>query len=124
MKLEATKAKEPSRRAELSKFGLFLRRYFDRDAIVVLMVAWVPRLLYMLLMPPTVRSMDAHAMETIANVLEAGGNPYQVTTMLNWPPLWMQLDFVLSKISIAYSIPFFHVLQMFLMLVESAVIVL
>jgi hypothetical protein len=78
----------------------------------------------MLTMPPEARSFDTHSGESVANDLKAGGNPYQTTFFLNWPPFWLQLIFVISKISTALSIPFFRVLQVFLILVESVVIIL
>ena len=43
---------------------------------------------------------------------------------MNWPPFWLQLIFIISKISTTFAIPFFRVLQIFLILVESAVIIL
>ncbi len=97
---------------------------FGHDVIVVLVIALAARLLFMALIPPAARSVDAHNWEQVANRLNAGENPYQTTTLLNWPPLWMQTIFVLSKIATALGIPFFRVLQAFLILVESMVMVL
>jgi hypothetical protein len=94
-----------------------------RDAALVLAVAWLARLAFMLTMPPAARSFDAHSWETVAQILDTGKNPYEATSLLNWPPLWMELIFVISKISTALSIPFFRCLQLFLILVESAVMV-
>ena len=88
------------------------------------MVALAARVIFMLAIPPQARSVDAHSWETVANVLAGGGNPYQTTSKLNWPPLWLQLIFVISKISTTFSVPFFRVLQSFLILVESVVIIL
>jgi TPR repeat protein len=107
-----------------SQLALCVRTFFDRDVIIVLMVALAARLLFMLAMPPQARSTDSHSWEYVASILNGGGNPYQTTGMLNWPPFWLQLIFVISKVSTAFSIPFFRVLQIFLILVESAVIVL
>ncbi|MGA3267182.1 MAG: hypothetical protein ABSE16_10205 [Verrucomicrobiota bacterium] len=95
-----------------------------RDIIIVLVVAWAARLAFMLLLPPGARSTDVFSWETVAKILAAGGNPYQATTVLNWPPLWMQLLFCLSKVSVALGVPFLRVLQIFLILVESVVMVL
>jgi hypothetical protein len=109
---------------KFSLSDLVVRAFSDRDVIVVLMVAWAARLFFMLMMPPGARSFDTYSWESVAKVLDAGKNPYQTTNFLNWPPLWLQLIFVISKISTAFSIPFFRVLQTFLILVESAVIIL
>jgi hypothetical protein len=95
-----------------------------RDIIIILVVAWAARLAFMLFIPPGARSFDALGSETIVKVLEVGGNPYQATSLLNHPPLWMQLVFCLSKVAAVLGVPFFRVLQIFLILVESGVIIL
>jgi hypothetical protein len=95
-----------------------------RDLIIVLVIAWAARLAFMLFVPPGARCFDAFSWESIAKILEAGENPYQVTTLLNWPPLWMQLIFCLSKVATVLGVTFFRVLQIFLILVESAVVIL
>ena len=95
-----------------------------RDIIIVLIVAWVARLAFMLIVPPGARSFDAFSWETTAKYLEMGVNPYQATPLLNWPTLWMQLIFCLSKVAAFLGVPFFRVLQIFLILVESGVIIL
>lgn len=93
-----------------------------RDLAVVLLAAWAVRVAFLLIVPPGARSVDAHSWDTVARVLAAGGNPYQTTTFLNWPPLWLQLIFCLAKISAGLGVSFFRVLQVFLILVESAVL--
>src|ERR1700744_2384429 len=124
MKLRSTNEKGPFSLTGESRFGSFLRGYFDRDVFVVLMVAWAARFLFMLLMPPGVRSFDTYSWESVAHTLDQGGNPYQVTKFLNWPPFWLQIIFVISKMAGAYGVPFFRVLQLVLIMAESAVIVL
>ena len=124
MRLKAAQGDGASRPPELSQFGRFLQAYFDRDALTVLLVFLVARLLFMLLMPANVRSFDTFSWEKIADSLGRGENPYQTTPFLNWPPFWMQIIFVLSKMSAAYGIPFFRVLQIFLIAVEAGVVVL
>jgi len=114
-----------SRRPEGSGQSALLGRALSRrDVFVVLLVALAARLIFMLAMPPQVRSADAHNWESVANALDAGQNPYQTTSILNWPPFWLQFIFFISKISIAFSISFFRVLQFFLSAVESVVIIL
>ena len=95
-----------------------------RDIVIILVVAWMARLTFMLIIPSEARSVDAFSWETTAKILEFGGNPYRATTLLNWPPLWMQLIFCLSKIALVLGVPFFRVLQVFLVLVESGVVIL
>jgi hypothetical protein len=124
LKQQATGEDKSAHPAWLGRLYLFGRAFLHRDVIVVLLVAWTARLIFMLTMPPEARSFDTHSWESVANDLKAGGNPYQTTFFLNWPPFWLQLIFVISKISTALSIPFFRVLQVFLILVESVVIIL
>ena len=107
-----------------SAFGIFLRKFIDRDVAIVLGVALITRLLFMLLMPGTLHSVDAISWERVAGLLDEEKNPYQATTLLNWPPFWMQCIFLLSKMAHTYSIPFFRMLQLFVVAVESGVIVL
>lgn len=117
MNLKPESSGEPSQSTSL-------RAFFRRDVVVVLMVAWAARLTFILLMPVHTRSFDSLAWETVLSDLSAGQNPYQTTHFLSWPPFWLQVLFVISKISTALSIPFFRVLQAVLILVESIVIVL
>jgi hypothetical protein len=95
-----------------------------REIFLVLAVAFAARLCFILVVPAGARSVDAFSWETVAGMLEAGKNPYQATSFLNWPPLWTQLVFCLSKIATAFNVPFFRVLQVFLIAVESLVLVL
>jgi len=94
-----------------------------RDIIIVLAVAWVARLAFMWFVPPGARCFDAYSWETEAKVLASGGNPYHANALLNWPPFWMQVIFVISKAAAVLHAPFFRTLQVFLILVESAVII-
>jgi hypothetical protein len=108
----------PPHAGELSKRALFLR-----DVFLVLAVAWAARILFMLIVPPEARSFDVTSWEAVAKTLESGGNPYQETSWLNWPPFWMQLIYVISKTAAVLGIPFLRALQIFLVLIESFVII-
>lgn len=94
-----------------------------RDIIVVVAVAWVARLAFMWLMPPGARSFDAYSWETQAWLLGKGLNPYQINNLFNWPPFWMQCVFIISKVAGFLHVPFFRVLQVVLILFETAVMV-
>jgi hypothetical protein len=93
-----------------------------RDIIVVVAVAWVARLAFMWLIPPAARSFDAFAWEHQALLLKNGINPYQPDNFFNWPPFWMQCVFIISKIAGGLNVSFFRVLQVFLIVSETAVI--
>ncbi len=93
------------------------------DILIILIVAWAARLAFMCLVPPGARSIDAFSWETQAELLKEGVNPYHANTLFNWPPFWMQSVFVISKVAGFLNVPFFRVLQVCLVLFESAVIV-
>jgi hypothetical protein len=85
-------------------------------------VALAARVLFLLFMPPSALSEDMQHWSEVAAVLENGGNPYNLTPHLNWPPLWMQLVFLLSKLSGWTGVPFHRCVQGFLILVDCLVI--
>jgi len=64
-------------------------------------------------------SFDLASWNQVADVLQAGGNPYHQTSFLNWPPLWMQLVFLFKKFSLGLHVPFNTVVRVFLVGVES-----
>ncbi|HUB87782.1 MAG TPA: hypothetical protein VMB22_07810 [Verrucomicrobiae bacterium] len=94
-----------------------------KDIIIVLAVAWAVRLAFMIFIPSQARSFDAFSWESTAKLLESGVNPYQATPLLNWPPFWLQIIFCISKVATMLGAPFFRVLQSFLILAESGVII-
>lgn len=93
------------------------------DIIIVVMVSWAARLVFMYLVPPGSRSFDAFAWEKVAAFLSDGVNPYQASVFISWPPFWMQMIFVISKIAAFLNVPFFQVLRVTLIVFETAVIV-
>jgi hypothetical protein len=48
---------------------------------------------------PHVYSKDLHAWLRVIDLLQAGGNPYRETSVLNWPPFWMNVLFGIGKLS-------------------------
>ena len=64
-------------------------------------------------------SFDLASWNRVADVLQAGGNPYHETDFLNWPPLWLQLIFLFKKISLSLHVPFNAVVRAFLIGTES-----
>jgi hypothetical protein len=100
------------------------RKSFYRDIAIVLVISLAARIIFILAMPDRVRSTDSYNWEKVAGILANGANPYQSTDLVNWPPSWLQLLFFISKISSFLSVPFFRVLQVFLIFVESTAIVL
>lgn len=100
------------------------RPFNFRDIIIVLVMAWAARLAFMIFVPAGARCFDAFSWETEAKLLAAGENPYHANQLLNWPPFWMQCIFVISKVAAVLNVPFFRVLQVFLILVETGVMIL
>jgi hypothetical protein len=88
-----------------------------------LIAAWLVRIFFMLIVPPEARSVDADSWERIGKILVAGGNPYKETTLLNWPPLWLQAIYLMTKTATFFAVPFFRVLQISLVAVESMVLI-
>jgi len=95
----------------------------SRDIFIVLIASWVARVAFICLVPAGARSLDSYCWEFQAGYMNSGLNPYQVGHPFNWPPLWMQCVFLMAKIAGFLGVPFFLVLQFFLILVESAVII-
>jgi len=93
------------------------------DILIVLFVAWAARAIFIWLLPTGIRSFDTLSWERQAELLKEGVNPYHANTLFNWPPFWMQTVFVISKIADFLNVPFFHVLQVCLILFESALII-
>ncbi|HEY1787713.1 MAG TPA: hypothetical protein VGJ73_06130 [Verrucomicrobiae bacterium] len=94
-----------------------------RDIFVVLIIAWAARLAFVCMVPAGARSLDAYAWEHQADLLKSGINPYQANHLFNWPPLWLQFVFLISKVAGFLNVSFFRVLQFCLILIESAVII-
>ena len=93
------------------------------DAAVVLGASLLARLLFLSLLPASAHSVDADHWEQVFRLLEAGENPYEATPYLNWPPVWPGLLYVIGTVADALELSFLRVLQVFLIAVESLVIV-
>ena len=70
---------------------------------------------------------DAHSVDVDSWVLAVatqaeGRNPYE-TGVLNWPPLWLEVIFVLDRVADYLDMSFLSVLRLYLVLIESATVV-
>jgi hypothetical protein len=90
----------------------------------VLVAGWAARAAFILLSSPRARSTDVFSWIAVAHELRIGANPYETTTFLNWPPLWLVVIWVLDHVSRGLGISFFLTLRLFLIAVESGVVVL
>jgi hypothetical protein len=81
------------------------------------------RLLFLALLPAQTYSADVQNWRNVDSALQAGDNPYNVTTHLNWPPVWMQFVFVMGKIARAWHIDLGTVIRVVLIGFESGLLV-
>lgn len=98
------------------------RRPFGLDLAVVLGASLGARLVFLAVMPASVHSIDADHWFDVFQVLQAGHNPYEATTYLNWPPFWMQLIYLMGKAAGLLHVSFLRVLQTVLIVAESLMI--
>lgn len=90
----------------------------------VLCIGWAARAVFIAAVPAKAHSADVDSWIRIAHLLRDGVNPYAATPLLNWPPLWMVLVWVLDHAARTVGISFFLTLRLFLIAVESLVIAL
>ena len=90
----------------------------------MLVAGWAARAAFILLSSSRARSTDVFSWIAVAHELRVGANPYETTTFLNWPPLWLVVIWVLDHVSRGLGISFFLTLRLFLIAVESGVVVL
>ncbi len=64
-----------------------------------------------------------HSWQLVADELRRDHNPYESTQVLNWPPLWMVLVYLIDHVSRALDIPFVLTLQLLLIGVETLLVV-
>src|SRR5438445_9124680 len=96
-----------------------------RSRLAVLVATTVAILLgFAAVLPPRFYSIDIHIWERVTQILMSGQNPYQTTPLLYYPPLWMQVLFVLGKISSRTHISLAHLIQVTLTGVDAAIVVL
>ncbi len=75
-------------------------------------------------LPARVLSEDFHIWDTVTGILLSGANPYVTTPLLFYPPLWMQVLFVLGTLSYWTHISLAHLIQVFLTGVDVAIVIL
>ncbi len=75
-------------------------------------------------LPARVLSEDFHIWETVTGILLGGGNPYTTTPLLFYPPLWMQVLFVLGTISNRTHISLAHLIQVVLTGIDVVIVIL
>jgi hypothetical protein len=100
------------------------RRHLVGSLGVVLGASLLVRAAFIVCTPRDVFSADVNNWRWVVVALERGLNPYQATTFLNWPPLWMQILFGLNRVAGWLGLTLFQVVRSFLIGVESVAVVL
>src|SRR5262245_30781433 len=107
---------------------LFTMRHVDlfskrsKEITKVVITALLVRIAYICILPSRALSVDLYSWLSVASRLDKGENPYQSTAALNWPPLWMEILFVLNRVGERLHISLTLLIQTFLMVVEIGVI--
>ncbi|HTK23971.1 MAG TPA: hypothetical protein VL264_07055 [Gaiella sp.] len=92
-----------------------------RDLLLVLGVAWIARAVFVLAIGEA-HSVDVEYWRTALATLDEGRNPYE-TGVLNWPPLWLVVIKAVDAAADLVGVGFWSALRIYLVLVESAVVV-
>lgn len=92
-----------------------------RGWLIVLLAALGARAAFLLFLPQ-VFSRDVVHWSYVARALVDGENPYEVTTFLNWPPLWMTIVWALARIHVHFGVDFVLLVRLTLILIELAVL--
>lgn len=95
----------------------------DQKFWVASTILVIARILFIYIMPYTF-SNDVYGWQEVIRVMERGGNPYEETVYLNWPPLWMNILYVLNAIGKALSVSDIRMIQSFLIFCDFIVLVL
>jgi hypothetical protein len=93
-----------------------------RDFWYAELAAFGARALFLFATEGMTRSTDVYSWEKVGRMLLAGANPYTVTTFLNWPPFWMQVIYLLEKISAVTGLSFVACLMCLLLIIEMTLI--
>ena len=92
-----------------------------RDLLVVLGASWAARAAFVAVFG-NVYSFDVDYWRIALETLDDGRNPYE-TGLINWPPLWLVLIVGIDAGADVVGISFLSALRVFLVSVESAVVV-
>jgi hypothetical protein len=93
-----------------------------RAILLALIALIISRVLFIYLMPATY-SKDLCAWLTVIEILHHGGNPYQEARVLNYPPFWLQVLFLIGRVSEWLGISVTLLIQSLLVFVEGVIII-
>ena len=92
-----------------------------RDLGIVLGAAWLARIAFVVAVGDA-HSLDVDFWRTALAALDQGRNPYE-TGVLNWPPLWLVVIAAVDAVAGFLGVGFWTALRVYLVLVESALVV-
>jgi hypothetical protein len=69
------------------------------------------------------RSVDLEAWKSAGDLLAHGRNPYAEPGFFVWPPLWVQILWVLQKVSTRTGLSLIWIVPIFLVVVETVLII-
>lgn len=98
-----------------------MSRIAIRDLGIVLAISWLARGVFIAAIGDA-HSLDVDYWERALTARDEGTNPYE-TGVLNWPPLWLEIIVVLDALADSFDVSFLSVLRVYLILVESAIVV-
>jgi hypothetical protein len=92
-----------------------------RDLAIVLGAAWVARIAFVAVIGDA-HSVDVGYWQAALAAVDEGRNPYE-TGVLNWPPLWLVVIVAVNAVADVLDVEFWSALRVYLVLVESALVV-
>jgi hypothetical protein len=98
-----------------------MRRPSVRDLVIVLVTSWIARALFVAVVGDA-HSVDVEHWEGALRYQDEGRNPYE-SGVLNWPPLWLVVIVALDYAANVVDVSFLSALRLYLVLVESALVV-
>ena len=85
------------------------------------MISWLARAAFVLAIGDA-HSLDVDYWEGALSAQDEGKNPYE-TGVINWPPFWLQVIVTVEAVADLVGIAFWSALRVYLILVESALVV-
>lgn len=98
-----------------------LRKHIQ-PLVLILIILLLSRVMFIYFMPATY-SKDLYAWLDVINILKNGENPYY-SGVLNWPPFWIQMLYIVGRIADYTAIPATTIIQSLLIAGECFVVLI
>ncbi|MDP9174679.1 MAG: hypothetical protein M3O30_12550 [Planctomycetota bacterium] len=92
------------------------------EVYLLLFIALVVRVAWMVIAPRSAYSVDLKDWRIVAASLLNGANPYHDYRVLNWPPLWPEILYMLAQVSDRLNWDFFLCVRLTLITIELVLI--